>query len=163
MRKKPSAVTAVARAVRNIPAYAGKTGGPPGPDTPGAEHPRVCGKTDFTHPHKGGKAEHPRVCGENGYGKNRVQPGRGKLFAGPARCGSERNIPAYAGKTMRSFRRWGTLWEHPRVCGENISTGVTTTPSCGTSPRMRGKHVNIILAIQPNRNIPAYAGKTAVG
>ena len=29
---------------RNIPAYAGKTCGHPGPGTPGAEHPRVCGE-----------------------------------------------------------------------------------------------------------------------
>ena len=50
------------------------------------------------------------------------------------------NIPAYAGKTLRTPRPAWLCEEHPRVCGENgrLSIGLA----------------------QRTGNIPAYAGKT---
>ena len=73
---------------------------------------------------------------------------------------TDRNIPAYAGKTARAQPWHAGTWEHPRVCGENLQHNVYPGAVAGTSPRMRGKHllnfgINIAL-----RNIPAYAGKT---
>ena len=52
--------------------------------------------------------------------------------------------------------------EHPRVCGENLSTGFGKKGESGTSPRMRGKPANNNHVPTNLRNIPAYAGKTLV-
>ena len=51
-----------------------------------------------------------------------------------------RNIPAHAGKTDGSDRAYTLSAEHPRACGENLLIG--------TLRRVLG------------RNIPAHAGKT---
>ena len=92
------------------------------------------------------------------------------------------NIPAYAGKThlalpcglprqehprvcgkttleIGSKIEWA---EHPRVCGENAAVTAGTAPTVGTSPRMRGKRKKIQTELTLGRNIPAYAGKTAL-
>ena len=50
-----------------------------------------------------------------------------------------RNIPAYAGKTYHVYRFVSSVWEHPRVCGENGKTRPEQGFHRGTSPRMRGK------------------------
>ena len=71
-----------------------------------------------------------------------------------------RNIPAYAGKTVRDPHMCFNAGEHPRVCGENNNYAAENASDLGTSPRMRGK----LFAETPEglrlRNIPAYAGKT---
>ena len=73
-----------------------------------------------------------------------------------------RNIPAYAGKTGDTiFHSWQQA-EHPRVCGENILKGDTSSLNLGTSPRMRGKPSHTSSLCRLAGNIPAYAGKTAV-
>ena len=134
-------------AVRNIPAYAGKT--------------------DCTSIMMPGRKEHPRVCGENdavfcrGFGFPGTSPRmRGKLAPLRAAAKRSRNIPAYAGKT----RQWQSPHqpnpEHPRVCGENLGSDRCWSASEGTSPRMRGKHLPQLLFSGTCRNIPAYAGKT---
>ena len=147
MRGKPWAAPRLACYQRNIPAYAGKTW-------------RGSRRTPYA-------SEHPRVCGENQnwidlelipYGTSpRMRgkpPGGGSL---PGGCG---NIPAYAGKTSTGseYSPWGT--EHPRVCGENRCYSPTTMIAIGTSPRMRGKLINVGCGSPFDRNIPAYAGKT---
>ena len=53
-----------------------------------------------------------------------------------------RNIPAYAGKTKEVLGEGIRVWEHPRVCGENL-----------VHHREGGADVG---------NIPAYAGKTSL-
>ena len=73
---------------------------------------------------------------------------------------AERNIPAYAGKTLRAVPCVLAWAEHPRVCGENIFPWNLSTPINGTSPRMRGKLGDVFGLISNRRNIPAYAGKT---
>ena len=95
-----------AGAFRNIPAYAGKT--PPVFSLPLAS------------------AEHPRVCGENTCKLlkylwiNGTSPRmRGKPPPGNFATTSQRNIPAYAGKTHCRQKRHNQGKEHPRVCGEN--------------------------------------------
>ena len=133
--------------LRNIPAYAGKTGAL-----------RIVVKR---------WKEHPRVCGENNrLNTNAVNaPGtsprmRGKRFGARHGMFLSRNIPAYAGKTDGSTLHPGRGQEHPRVCGENSSVFTEGFSSAGTSPRMRGKRTltnNYMLCV---RNIPAYAGKT---
>ena len=74
--------------LRNIPAYAGKT--------------RVAGGLERD------RQEHPRVCGENrrrlttiavAQGTSPRMRGKRQGHAGAVEC--HRNIPAYAGKTLR--------------------------------------------------------------
>ena len=85
---------------------------------------------------------------------------RGKLLVVSWGAESERNIPAYAGKTTVSFHTPPVAPEHPRVCGENGDWGYAGVAELGTSPRMRGKHTFLSTYIVAMRNIPAYAGKT---
>ena len=72
----------------------------------------------------------------------------------------QRNIPAYAGKTVANFSAsaWGQ--EHPRVCGENVALQHGAVAVLGTSPRMRGKRTAQMGFLRVRGNIPAYAGKT---
>ena len=72
-----------------------------------------------------------------------------------------RNIPAYAGKTIQRSHVGNPAPEHPRVCGENLSPVICRRLFGGTSPRMRGKQSCRPHGAPPDRNIPAYAGKTA--
>ena len=88
---------------------------------------------------------------------------RGKLQAGRRGEVSERNIPAYAGKTESEAGYDPHIQEHPRVCGENSENFMVIILSLGTSPRMRGKQYQFDTAFLIWRNIPAYAGKTAKG
>ena len=87
---------------------------------------------------------------------------RGKLQAGRGRKIRERNIPAYAGKTMLALVTAIGGAEHPRVCGENTAGSDFTGVQGGTSPRMRGKRKAMKTLVRNSRNIPAYAGKTLV-
>ena len=77
---------------RNIPAYAGKTG--------------LLGRKSLA------TREHPRVCGENDWeAATVVDPVgtsprmRGKPEWSPTKTTINRNIPAYAGKTVYEYRR----------------------------------------------------------
>ena len=111
---------------RNIPAYAGKTT---------TARWRVVWKK-----------EHPRVCGENvsiinlfANMQGTSPRMRGKPLVRRGRSPGRRNIPAYAGKTIRQQRGHHLKKEHPRVCGENQRLSCPRLGRAGTSPRMRGK------------------------
>ena len=90
---------------------------------------------------------HPRAYGENGF-QNRCLPLRRgsspRIRGKPAEHLEPRYcrglIPAHTGKTsIHSFKRGGD-GAHPRAYGENVKRGLTTPPSLGSSPRIRGKH-----------------------
>ena len=85
---------------------------------------------------------------------------RGKLVDVKLHLRGFRNIPVYAGKTIKIWATQSSAGEHPRVCGENIYLIGGMNPTMGTSPRMRGKHLHAVRTTGFNRNIPAYAGKT---
>ena len=85
---------------------------------------------------------------------------RGKLNHGGTVGQRNRNIPAYAGKTLVIFFMGAACEEHPRVCGENRVWWEGALGQKGTSPRMRGKQKSSSAAHEQERNIPAYAGKT---
>ena len=152
---------------RNIPAYAGKTPRFCGLFHRGLEHPRVCGENAHGGDSQSGRfgnipayagktylrvrrirhrKEHPRVCGENlaFYRPELELDGtsprmRGKRIASVSIEVLNRNIPAYAGKTLHSCNAAQGASEHPRVCGENASVPLALPGVAGTSPRMRGK------------------------
>ena len=69
-------------------------------------------------------------------------------------------IPACAGKTLVSQIVAAPAKAHPRVCGENRTTGHSFTGDSGSSPRVRGKLHITGLVVQSRRLIPACAGKT---
>ena len=71
-------------------------------------------------------------------------------------------IPAYAGNTEQYRRKGMISWDHPRVCGEHVSSRPQRRIPPGSSPRMRGtrshnRHNRRRIGI-----IPAYAGNTTI-
>ena len=69
-------------------------------------------------------------------------------------------IPAYAGSTSALVFTSNLEKDHPRVCGEHPCQAMTTLPSRGSSPRMRGAHEKVESIENNDRIIPAYAGST---
>ena len=107
MRGAQDVVYDLATFVRIIPAYAGST---------------------LYHWSKAGfDRDHPRVCGEHFVLCRVIQLSRGsspRMRGAPhargATCRAVGIIPAYAGSTLRTRRRFGSRWDHPRVCGEHL-------------------------------------------
>ena len=133
----------------NIPAYAGKTFVKGWEKQIAEEHPRVCGENS------GGELAPEAVLGTSPRmrGKRRLNHRGGN---------NPRNIPAYAGKTKCLSPMRKSVWEHPRVCGENKVFKGLSLGKKGTSPRMRGKRIICSTGSRLARNIPAYAGKTRI-
>ena len=69
-------------------------------------------------------------------------------------------IPAYAGSTCTDEQMKLCYEDHPRVCGEHASMGLTLMIRWGSSPRMRGAPWPPCWAPTVTRIIPAYAGST---
>ena len=85
---------------------------------------------------------------------------RGKPAITPSSTAHDRNIPACAGKTSQLSRLVSAMAEHPRVRGENAVHGEVDFRLYGTSPRARGKRIDLLSRGVEQRNIPACAGKT---
>ena len=71
-----------------------------------------------------------------------------------------RITPAGAGKTMTNSSRCPSLRDHPRRCGENLSTFRRHRKERGSPPQVRGKPVNRRFDAIARRITPAGAGKT---
>ena len=85
---------------------------------------------------------------------------RGKQIACERIVDTPRIIPAHAGQTS-GHPAWsvpGT--DHPRACGANVMVGYLTSADNGSSPRMRGKLVDLRHSVRESRIIPAHAGQT---
>ena len=68
--------------------------------------------------------------------------------------------PACAGKSTQYFPACSCIWDHPRVCGEKLSTTSTDIHPAGSPPRVRGKGA-FMPSCTPTRGItPACAGKS---
>ena len=68
--------------------------------------------------------------------------------------------PAYAGRTLGFLIGLELLWDHPRVCGENLAWRGGCKSTEGSPPRMRGE-----LSLDRGGCVgggitPAYAGRT---
>ena len=86
---------------------------------------------------------------------------RGKRRDAILKCLKARNIPAYAGKALRSHCGRGGFGKHPRIRGESSFGRIAAADSGETSPHTRGKPTRQRF-VQPRcRNIPAYAGKAS--
>ena len=72
----------------------------------------------------------------------------------------DRLIPACAGKTLKIASTAPVDWAHPRVCGENAQIIGGAVTALGSSPRVRGKLLNLETVTDESGLIPACAGKT---
>ena len=110
--------------------------------------------------------DHPRVCGE------KLPPGRhGRCAAGsPPRVRGKAAAeilslaaagitPACAGKSLSKLRRRAGTRDHPRVCGEKMSTFFFWQNRAGSPPRVRGKVICSRFAMPCRGITPACAGK----
>ena len=87
---------------------------------------------------------------------------RGKLIIVHVISKVDRITPAGAGKTSPFALGKSAPQDHPRRCGENISTARRYTRLKGSPPQVRGKLVSLFDARMPARITPAGAGKTLV-
>ena len=94
-----------------------------------------------------------------GYGSSPHARGTpsGCLFSNPI----NRFIPARAGNTHSSAGATPMPTVHPRACGEHTLTGSALVSKAGSSPRVRGTHLDRVRAGVEGRFIPARAGNTA--
>ena len=129
--------------------------------------PAYAGKRSTSLTFSQGYWDHPRVCGEKPdrilweHWKEGSPPRmRGKVskrfFLGAA----YRITPAYAGKSSSKCPFFRAIRDHPRVCGEKLSTTSTLGSSWGSPPRMRGKELRNQLSRMMTWITPAYAGKS---
>ena len=67
--------------------------------------------------------------------------------------------PAYAGKSLFTFRKVMRLRDHPRLCGEKYSVYFLPLYGIGSPPPMRGKVLPLHILSGHLGITPAYAGK----
>ena len=68
--------------------------------------------------------------------------------------------PAHAGKSNKHGFLQCNSKDHPRVCGEKISSIFSAEYHSGSPPRMRGKVNGVVRFVRVFRITPAYAGKS---
>ena len=175
---------------RNTPAYAGKTGRSPDlgdslaetppltrgrlvepyEDEPSAEkHPRLRGEDFQIHSREVRRGKHPRLRGEDfrrrspcGEGRETPPLTRGRQRRRAKFRSTDRNTPAYAGKTRLSCTQIHQLWKHPRLRGEDIYDRQAPVIEMETPPLTRGRPFGLSLLSEQSGNTPAYAGKTVI-
>ena len=130
------------------PAYAGKrraSGPPPGP---ARDHPRVCGEKLIW-----------ACCADHALGSPPRMRGKGRAWSERER--SPGITPAYAGKSLSLRSVFARFRDHPRVCGEKISSELIIGARVGSPPRMRGKGGALWIEHKGPGITPAYAGKSS--
>ena len=70
--------------------------------------------------------------------------------------------PACAGKSTQYFPACSCIWDHPRVCGEKLSTTSTDIHPAGSPSRVRGKADFPVRCREHSRITPACAGKSSL-
>ena len=68
--------------------------------------------------------------------------------------------PAWAGKSKYTLGTVESAWDHPRVGGEKVTTGMTLIGNGGSPPRGRGKARLRVVQVPTKRITPAWAGKS---
>ena len=110
--------------------------------------------------------DHPRLCGEkrctgnfSGHDDGSPPPMRGKVKPFLCPLCHKGITPAYAGKSLFTFRKVMRLRDHPRLCGEKSLLTLLRKRQVGSPPPMRGK-VLLLHILSGHLGItPAYAGK----
>ena len=135
------------RAVRLIPAHAGKTSAATWRKRSAWAHPRSRGENvrlELTRPALRGSS--PLT--------------RGKPTRSPTTLKKRGLIPAHAGKTPTDSSLIGLYGAHPRSRGENEAFAALLGSPLGSSPLTRGKQTSRGDEVYTLRLIPAHAGKT---
>ena len=173
---------------RNTPAYAGKTRAPECRSRSRRKHPRLRGEDSTASRRTPSRAEtppltrgrpslrpislersrkHPRLRGEDDCRTagllNVVETPpltRGRPRDPFWRDFTDRNTPAYAGKTHWHSSKPQTHWKHPRLRGEDKIADANVTTGKETPPLTRGRRRRSQVRPLLSRNTPAYAGKT---
>ena len=129
--------------------------------------PAYAGKSKTSAVGCPGCRDHPRACGE----KFNLKEMSKTLLGSPPRMRGIGVVdvlvseplgitPACAGKSGCSWAMYWRRWDHPRVCGEKLSTTSTDIHPAGSPPRVRGKGA-FMPSCTPTRGItPACAGKS---
>ena len=109
------------------------------------------------------------MCGEHSLPCARVELGRGsspRVRGTPSHQPPPRRnsgiIPACAGNTATVDKTVTGTRDHPRVCGEHHSSGVSASSREGSSPRVRGTHSYDSCPYHRSGIIPACAGNTCL-
>ena len=155
----------------NTPAYAGKTSEARAAEAAGIGNtPAYAGKTTEEDELPLKSRKHPRLRGEDE--KQSVQSRtfretppltRGRLEKSVFDRLSERNTPAYAGKTAKCGVGRLESWKHPRLRGEDVRIVWRYPSVLETPPLTRGRPQAQGPLGCYARNTPAYAGKTTDG
>ena len=171
-----------------IPADAGSTADAATAAASAADHPRGCGEhlagikpclicTGSSPRMRGAlrlstdglmmNRDHPRGCGEH---TARITPSSSSAGSSPRMRGAPsslphrrrrgRIIPADAGSTPQTAKTRNPSMDHPRGCGEHLTSTAVPTPGTGSSPRMRGARSHEGPQYGCVRIIPADAGST---
>ena len=89
--------------------------------------------------------DHPRVCGEQGVAATPVDVFegspprvRGTVVVGSTKTPSKGITPACAGNSPGVDNSCSLIWDHPRVCGEQLLARGWGTDLRGSPPRVRG-------------------------
>ena len=109
------------------------------------------------------------MCGEkqNQHPSRALPPGspprvRGKECPMPDLRLGAGITPACAGKRVRADRQWHKDRDHPRVCGEKVSSAALMMIVAGSPPRVRGKAVAAYNSVAAEGITPACAGKSTL-
>ena len=111
--------------------------------------------------------DHPRACGEYCIRRQFLETAvgspprmRGILQVFPDVLLRRGITPAHAGNTDCQERYIADLWDHPRACGEYLTTSILNVPLLGSPPRMRGILSQAAREEQRQGITPAHAGNT---
>ena len=112
---------------------------------------------------------HPHVCGEHVTSLSQRRSGSGsspRMWGTPNPMGgvvsSTRFIPTYVGNTPATLFADFRNAVHPHVCGEHMTFQPNHHVKNGSSPRMWGTPLRIVLDIRKYRFIPTYVGNTGL-
>ena len=134
---------------RFIPACAGNTSARPRVSVSCSVHPRMCGE----------HCSHSRKARSDSGSSPHV---RGTLAKTNFSAVKLRFIPACAGNTTNTRLPRLRVSVHPRMCGEHRIMAAQNAPDNGSSPHVRGTHLEFDRGRSGGRFIPACAGNTSV-
>ena len=116
--------TPTARGIRITPAFAGSMHFRLASFSVGGDHPRVCGKYQYSS--------------INSYTSKGSPPRLREVFEETDTKGGYAGItPACAGSIVIRLDRFCVNWDHPRVCGKYLQALKMVTCMLGSPPRVR--------------------------
>ena len=129
--------------------------------------PAGAGLTGVQVNHRHKAWDHPRGCGAHQQQAQMQQAAagssprvRGTLPVDANKYKVQGIIPAGAGLTPFRMRGAASARDHPRGCGAHVDDFLLFSSDLGSSPRVRGSHLDIVLDVANQGIIPAGAGLT---